>query len=493
MCNYCGKSSHLVDTCYKKHSFPPGYKLVNNKPKNVDLKDDGDNEEVRLTSKQYQALMALIKSGNDSNESNKNSQVSNISTNSMGQGNIFLNLYSSHSHNWILDSGATNHVCINLSMFSSHNRIKDLSVNLPNGLSVIATHKGIVQLHDDIILKDVLFIPDFKHNLIFVSKLIEKSQLQVVFSECGCFIQDQMTKRTIGSAKHQAGLYVFTCSKHNVNNMYISNLWHKRLGHPSDKRLEILRQRFDFINPKDMYCDICHMAKQRKLSFPNSDSYAANLFDLLHVDLWGPSPVISLHRHKYFLTIIDDHSRFTWVFLMKTRFEIREHLKNFISYVETQFDTKIKVIRSDNGFEFNMPSFFNSKGIIHQTTCVEIPEQNGIVERKHQHLLNVTRSLLFQTKLSKQFWSYTLINATFLINNIPTPILKNSTPYEKLHNKMYNISSLKVFGCLCFAQTLSAKRSKFDPRARADIFLGLSSHTKGYVIFDLKKHDIIIS
>ena len=178
---------------------------------------------------------------------------------------------------------------------------------------------------------------------------------------------------------------------------------------------------------------------------------------------------------------------------MKTKFETREHLKTFISYVETQLDTKIKVIRSDNGFEFNMPSFFNSKGIIHQTTCVETPEQNGIVERKHQHLLNVTRSLLFQTKLSKQFWSYTLINATFLINNIPTPILKNSTPYEKLHNKMYNISSLKVFGCLCFAQTLSAKRSKFDPRARASIFLGLNSHTKGYVIFDLKKHDIIIS
>ena len=279
--------------------------------------------------------MAFIKPRNDSNETNKNSQVNNFSTNSMGQGNIFLNLHNSHFHNWILDSGAIDHVCINLSMFSSHKRIKDLNVNLPNGLFVIPTYKGIVQLHDDIILKNVLFIPDFKHNLIFVSKLIEKSQLQVVFSECGCFILDQMTKRTIGSAKHQAGLYVFTSSKHNVNNMYISNLWYRILGHLSDKRLEILRQRFDFISPKDMYCDIWHMAKQRKLSFPNSDSYAANLFDLVHVDIWGPSLIISLHRHKYFLTIIDDHSRFMWVFLMKTKSETREHLKTFISYVET--------------------------------------------------------------------------------------------------------------------------------------------------------------
>jgi len=70
-----------------------------------------------------------------------------------------------------------------------------------------------------------------------------------------------------------------------------------------------------------------------------------------------------------------------------------------------QFETKVKVIRSDNGVELNMSSFFYSKGITHETTCVETPEQNKIAERKHQYLLNITKSLLFQTKLSNQFWS----------------------------------------------------------------------------------------
>ena len=108
-------------------------------------------------------------------------------------------------------------------------------------------------------------------------------------------------------------------------------------------------------------------------------------------------------------------------------------------------------------------------------------------------MLNVTKTLLFQTKLSKQFWSYALLHVAFLINRIHTPLLKNSTPYEKLYNKMYDLRSIKVFGCLCFAQTLSARRTKFDPRANAAIVLGFNHTTKGYVVFHLKTHEVRIS
>ena len=104
---------------------------------------------------------------------------------------------------------------------------------------------------------------------------------------------------------------------------------------------------------------------------------------------------------------------------------------DFITLMEKQFDTKIKAIQSDNGAEFIMKQFYASQGIIHQTSCIETPQQNEIVERKHQHLLNLTRALLFEANLPQIFWSFALSHAALLINCLPTPFLNNISPYEK--------------------------------------------------------------
>ena len=134
---------------------------------------------------------------------------------------------------------------------------------------------------------------------------------------------------------------------------------------------------------------------------------------------------------------------------MKSKAETQSHLKSFVAFVERQFDTKVKMIRSDNGSKFSMKQFYNESGIIHQTSCVETPQQNAIVERKHQHLLNVTRSLLFQFNLPLVFWSYALIHFSTLIHCMPIPFLDNKASYEKLYGHPYGITILRVFGCLC--------------------------------------------
>jgi len=341
-------------------------------------------------------------------------------------------------------------------------------------------------------LHNVLFIPDFNYNLISILKLIADSQVHVIFTNFGCLIQDQVSKKMIGSISFHEGLYILYDFKNSVNST-CSNTWHRRLGHLSDQRLHILKSKHGYIDIRNEHCDVCHMAKQKKLSFSNSQSRADKCFNLIQVDIWGPAPTPFLHGHRYFLSVIDDFSRFSWIYLMHNKSETTTHLTNFINFVENQFETKVKVIRSDNGHEFKMNEFFSSKGIIHQTNYVETPEQNGIAERKHQHLLNVTRALLFQSKISTHFWSYALTHAAFLINITPTPFLQNSTPYEKLYDDSYNFKNLKIFGCMFYMQTISAKRSKFDPRAKTGIFLGFPSSTKGYIVFDLKHHDIKVS
>jgi len=173
--------------------------------------------------------------------------------------------------------------------------------------------------------------------------------------------------------------------------------------------------------------------------------------------------------------------------------ETRNLLLNFVIYIKNQFKKDIKVIRSDNGPKFEYIDLYNKYGIIHQKSCVGTPQQNSVVERKHQHLLNVTRSLLFQSNLPKCYWSYVVNHVVHLINTMPSTILKDKSPYEMLYQKPPTYLDLKTFGCLSFASTSDVNRSKLDPRARKCVFIGFKNGIKGYILLDLKTREIFIS
>ena len=150
----------------------------------------------------------------------------------------------------------------------------------------------------------------------------------------------------------------------------VFRLWHYRLGHPSSQRLTLLNtivlEIKSYNNNKPFDCHICPLAKQQKLPFPHSTSISLSCFDLIHVDIWGPYSTPSLNGSKYFLTLVDDHSKGTWVYLMKHKSNASSLNQSFFNMIQTQFKVPIKVFRTDNGPKFALSSFYASKGIIHQ-------------------------------------------------------------------------------------------------------------------------------
>jgi len=181
---------------------------------------------------------------------------------------------------------------------------------------------------------------------------------------------------------------------------------------------------------------------------------------------------------------------------MSTKSNTFPLLQHFILYAEKQFDATVRIVRTDNGMEFQDSSallFYAKKGILHQKSCVDTPQQNGIVERKQQHLLEVARALMFQANVPSKFWGESILTATYLINRFPTPILDHKTPYELLYKEKPTYSHLRMFGCLCYASSLKRDRSKFSPRAVACLFLGYPYGQKAYKLYDMETKKIFIS
>ena len=119
--------------------------------------------------------------------------------------------------------------------------------------------------------------------------------------------------------------------------------------------------------------------------------------------------------------------------------------------------------------------------------------QNSVVERKHQHLLNVARALFFQSKVRITFWGECVVTAAFLINRLPSPLLKQNTPYQVLYGSAPDYSILRSFGYLAFATTLNSERNKFSPRTVPSVFVGYPQGVKGYRLYNLHTRKFYVS
>lgn len=403
------------------------------------------------------------------------------------------------STSWIIDTGCSNHVTGDPSCLIDIKEVIACPVGLPNGETVVATQAGIAHLTDKICLKHVLLVPQLNCNLISVSQLDDDLNCFVQFSSNMCAIQDLHSRELIGAGERRDGLYYLrqmsTVKKVSVDASSSLELWHKRMGHPSEKVVKLLPTISNFRESLNKACEVCHRAKQHRNSFQLSESNATRLFELVHCDLWGPyNATPSSCGARYFLTLVDDFSRAVWVYLLIDKKEVFQMFMAFIAMIDRQFNQKIKFVRSDNGTEFHcLQDYFEANGILFQSSCVGTPQQNGRVERKHQHILNVARALRFQAHLPLYFWGECVLAAAHLINRTPSLVLHNKTPYEQLFGSPPLYNEIRVFGSLCFAHNQRAQGDKFASRSRKCVFVGYPFGKKGWYLFDLDTKQFFVS
>ncbi|KAD2392953.1 hypothetical protein E3N88_39930 [Mikania micrantha] len=169
-------------------------------------------------------------------------------------------------------------------------------------------------------------------------------------------------------------------------------------------------------------------------------------------------------------------------------------LTNFIKMAERQFNTKLKTIQSDWGGEFrNITSFCTNLGIIHRRSCPHTSEQNGIVERRHRHVVETGLALLAQSSLPQRFWQFAFETAVYLINRLPSRVSSNKSPFEHVFNRKPDYSFLRVFGCQCFPYLRPYNRHKINFRSTPCVFLGYSPVHHGYRCFDPSNERIYIA
>ena len=219
-----------------------------------------------------------------------------------------------------------------------------------------------------------------------------------------CVFQELDSARKIGSVELSDGLYLLkddsplrrqaqnaicmpVISQSDLNSFDNKvMLWHYRLGHPNFMYLEKLFPSL-FINKKSKFfnCEIYQYSKHTRSSYPNVSYKPSHPFALIHSDVWGPSRVKNITGTRWFVSFIDDYTRLTWIFLMKEKSEVSQIFQNFNSMIQTQFQTKIEVLKTDNAKEYFksiLGSYLLSHGIVHVSSYVDTPQQNSVAERK---------------------------------------------------------------------------------------------------------------
>lgn len=409
---------------------------------------------------------------------------------------------------WIVDSGATSHMCNNKNEFKKIDLNHRGGVIVANGERIEAMGIGEVEIVLNsrrggypVTLSNVLWVPKLDGNLVSVRKLTEKG-FKVEFKGKICTLKDNGgDNECLLIGKYEGGLYKLlaeeTCFKVTGEpEERCIHEWHKAMAHRNLMDIRSIERRglrISKCNCSDE-CESCIRGKMQRKSFPKKATPTKNVMDCVVSDICGPMQVESVGRRRYFITFIDIHSKYTEVKVLREKSEAADSVIEYIERMKTQVGKKPKVFRTDRGTEYlnaKLQGYLRKEGIKFQCTVGYAPEQNGVAERMNRTLVESVRTMLIDSGLPKRLWAEAVLTAAYTMNCIPGKN-KERSPYETVFNKKPTFAELHEFGCDVYVMIPYEKRRKLDDKAEKMKFVGYDSASKGYRLMD-KNFRIVVS
>ncbi|KAK1696091.1 hypothetical protein QYE76_012788 [Lolium multiflorum] len=420
--------------------------------------------------------------------------------------------YSSGGPKWVFDSGCTNHMTGGRGVLDQF--IEDInkksSITFGDNSKGKVLGYGKVAISKDLCLETVMLVEHLGYNLLSIYHLADagynsyftKYYVQV-------FRSDNLKLVLVGYVENN--LYVVDLSKESpsLSTCLMAAkhdegwLWHRRLGHVNMRNLKQLLKGEHIVGltdisfEKDRVCSACVAGKQLKKKHPiKSIVTTSRPLELLHLDLFGPSHYDTLGGSKYGLVIVDDYSRYSWVFLLKSKDETHREFITFAKKAQRTYESEIKAIRTDNGTEFKnytMQEFVDDEGIKHEFSAPYTPQQNGVVERKNRTIIEMARTMLSEFNSPHNFWGEAISTAVHYSNRLFLRPLHNKTPYELLTGNKPNVTYIRVFGCKCLVKNNKGKLGKFETRTIEGIFVGYAENSHAYRYYNRSTGTIEVS
>ncbi|GJS57673.1 retrovirus-related pol polyprotein from transposon TNT 1-94 [Tanacetum coccineum] len=401
---------------------------------------------------------------------------------------------------WWYDTGCTKYICNSRRMFVSYQKVNELEpMFMGNGTSSKIEGKGKVILKltsgKDLVLSNVLHVPNITKNLISGPILSNKGFKLVIESD-----KLVITKGGVYVGKGYLDEGLFKLSVVTDDNVINNNnagtstasvymidpsfLWHSRLGHVNFRSLQRminLGMLPKCSKDKISKCEICVESKYTSHSHKSVEK-SNEILGLIHTDLCDFKATPSRGGKNYYITFIDDCSKFCYVYLINTKDEALNMFKTYKAEVENQLDKKIKILRSDRGGEYesnDFAEFCSTFGIVHQTTAPYTPQQNGVAERKNRTLKNMINSMLITSGAPHSLWGEACLAANTILNKIPHK-KSDKSPYQLWKGKQPSYKRMKVWGCLAKVQIPLPKRTKLGPKTVDCVYLGPAKNSAAY-------------